>query len=93
MKKNRSITIVSITAIIFIFMLIYKQSWITQLLYEQQQLTTTKQDLQKELEALNARLYQLKNPHAVSQYAREILQMKPVTIVQAKAIKLPKDTP
>lgn len=91
MKKNRGIAFVSITAIIFIFLLIYKQSWITQLLYEQQQLISTKQDLQKEFETLNAQLYQLKNPHAVYQYARNNLGMKPIAITQAKTIRQSKE--
>jgi len=87
MKKNRGIMAISFAAIIFIFMLIYKQSWITKLLYEQQQLINRKVELQKECEVLNTQLYQLQDPHCIYQYAHETLNLQPIAIIQAKSIK------
>lgn len=87
MKKNRGIIVVSFVAIAFLFMLIYKQSWVTKLLYEQQRLVNRKTELQKECDVLNTQLYHLQDPHRVYQYAHEALNLQPIAITQAKSIK------
>ncbi len=87
MKKNRAMLIIALLAIAAIFLLIYKQTWITQLVYEQQRLTIKRTELKKELEERSRQLYQLKDPQRVYQYATTTLGMKKMSLNQAKAIK------
>ena len=86
MKKNRALLIIAALIIAAIFLLIYKQTWITQLIYEQQRLTLKRSELKKELEARSRQLYQLKDPQRVYQYATTALGMKKMSLNQAKSI-------
>ncbi len=87
MKKNRAITIVVLTAIAFIFLLIYKQTWLTQLLYEQQRLIITRAQLKADHEDLARHLYQLKDPDHVYHYAITTLGLQKMALSQANVLK------
>jgi len=85
-QMKKFIIVVIITNIIFVFMVIYKQSQITKLSYEQQLLENTRNELREEKEALIQKLYRLKNPKKIKDYATKKLGMKKMGLSQAKRI-------
>jgi len=86
MRMKKFIVIVIVINIIFVFMVIYKQSWITKLSYEQQILENSRTELREEKEALTQKLYRLKNPKKIKDYAINKLGMKKMELKQAKKI-------
>lgn len=72
--------------ILFIFLLIYKQSLFTKTSYEQQVLEQERNDLRDEEMTLTQQLYQLKNPKKINDYATKNLGMKKMSLQQAKKI-------
>ncbi len=87
-RTKKSLIFFVFINVIFIFMLIYKQSLLTKLSYEQQILENTRHELRDELESLNKELYNLKNPKKIKKYAIDKLGMKKMNLNQAKKISL-----
>lgn len=87
MKRIKKFIIVAIiTNLIFVFLIIYKQSLLTKLSYEQQGLENVRQELRQEKEALIQELYRLRNPKKIKDYAINKLGMKKLGLKQAKKI-------
>ncbi|HBR70963.1 TPA: hypothetical protein DIC20_01495 [Candidatus Dependentiae bacterium] len=72
--------------IIFIFLLIYKQSLFTKASYEQQILEQQRNELREEEMTFTQQFYQLKNPKKINEYATKKLGMKKMSLQQAKKI-------
>lgn len=86
LHKRPFITLLVITNLLFVFMLIYKQTWITRLSYKQQEVEKKRNELIDEKEALTQALYRLKNPKNVKKYAMNHLGMKKMSLQQAKKL-------
>ena len=80
--RRAFIVMVVLTAIICIFLLIYKQTCITQVLYEQQQLEQERAAITAEKEQQLQILFRLKNPRVVQEYATHKLGMKKILLRQ-----------
>lgn len=84
---RRTFTImVVLTAICCIFLLIYKQTRITQLLYEQQQLEQERSAITAEKEQQLQMLFRLKNPRVVQEYATQKLGMQKISLRQVRTL-------
>lgn len=84
---RRTFTImVVLTAISCVFLLIYKQTRITQLLYEQQQFEQERAAITAEKERQLQMLFRLKNPTAVQEYAINKLGMKKISLRQVRTM-------
>lgn len=68
-------------------MLIYKQTCVTQLLYEQQQLEIERTQVRAQKEQALQMLYRMKNPRVVQKYAINRLGMKKLSLKQVRQIR------
>lgn len=90
MRRSSFIALIIAGHVLFIFLTIYQQTWITRLLYKQQELERTKTLLTTQKATLEQTLYTLKNPQTISQYAITQLHMQPISlrnVYQLDAIK------
>lgn len=84
---RRTFTImVVLTAICCIFLLIYKQTRITQLLYAQQQFEQERATITAQKEQQLQMLFRLKNPRVVQEYAAQHLGMKKISLRQVHTL-------
>lgn len=85
--RQSFIFFVVVSVLACVFLMIYKQAYITKLLYEQQALERE----HAEITAIHARLiqelYRLKNPALVQDSVVKTLHMKKITLVQVHKIK------
>jgi|GEM_PF-2672176 len=86
LHKKHFLALIIVTSVAFVFMLIYKQTWLTKLSYKQQEVEKKQNELVEKKEALTQKLYRLKNPRTVKKYATRHLGMKKMSLKQAKKI-------
>ena len=84
---RQSFMLLSISSILAcVFLLIYKQTYITQLLYEQQALEKEHTELLAQKAQLSQQLSRLNNATTVQEYAVNVLGMKKISIKQVHRI-------
>jgi cell division protein FtsL len=85
-RTKKYLTFFVFINILFVFLLIYKQSCFTKTSYDQQILEQQRKDLLEEEMLLTRELYELKNPKKINEYATKKLGMKKMGLRQAKKI-------
>jgi len=83
-RRQSFIFFVAASVLACVFLMIYKQAYITKLLYEQQTLEKEHAELTATYARLTQELYRLKNPAVVQDYALKSLGMKKVALAQAR---------
>ncbi len=84
---RQSFMLLSISSILAcVFLLIYKQTYITQLLYEQQTLEKEHAELLAQKAQFSQQLSYLNNATTVQEYAVNVLGMKKISIKQVHRI-------
>lgn len=91
MKKNHFVALLFITGVLCVFLLIYKQTWLTGLSYQQQELEKNIQKLVHERDELQRTLYQLQDPNRIHEFATTQLGMKKLSLSHSKTIALTHD--
>jgi hypothetical protein len=86
MKKKKILGVFIGVHIAFIFLQIYKQSYLVQLTYEKQHHEKVKQELLEKKNHLTQQWYILQNRSAIKEYAQQELGMKKVALKQIKKI-------
>jgi cell division protein FtsL len=74
------------TNLVFVFFIIFKQSWMTQLSYEKQRLEKELSNLKQNKDELDQELYSLQDPDNVKEYASKKLKMSKIKIGQVKKL-------
>lgn len=91
MRKNSFVTIALGTGVLCVFLLIYKQTWLTGLSYQQQDLEKKVAHLTGERNNLQQQLSQLQNPDRVHTLATTQLGMTKLSLSSTKTIQLAHD--
>lgn len=74
------------THIVFVILLIHKQSYIVKLSFTKQRLEKKKLELIEQKKNLTNRLIALQNPSSIKQYASSRLGMRPVSLDRIKKL-------
>lgn len=88
LRKNQFISIFFIINIIFIFIIIFKKSYETHLIYVEQKLEKELQEIKENKTKLKEELFQLKDPKKIKQFAKDNLKMRDTKISEITKIKL-----
>lgn len=75
------------TNIVFIFFIIFKQSWLTQLSFEKQKLEKELNELKQKNDELNQELYMQQDPSAIKDFASKQLNLSKIKIAQVKKLQ------
>lgn len=84
MKRNTFLLIFVSLNILFIFLQIFKQSYIIKLSYEKQRNEKLRNSLLAKKASLTEQLYILKNQSTIKQFATDTLGMKPIRLNQIR---------
>lgn len=74
------------TNVLFVFFIIFKQSWMTQLSYEKQRLEKELSNLKQKKDVLEQELYIHQDPAEVKKHASKDLKMSKIKIGQVKKL-------
>ncbi len=85
-RQQSFVFLVVSTVLAGVFLLIYKQTYITQLLYEQQTLEKEHAELLAQKAQFSQQLSYLNNATTVQEYAVNVLGMKKISIKQVHRI-------
>lgn len=87
MHRQSFILFVVVSVLTCVFLMIYKQAYITKQLYEQQTLEKKHAEITATHARLAQELYRLKNPALVQEQVVKTLEMKKVALAQVRKIK------
>jgi cell division protein FtsL len=88
MHRHTFVLFAMVSALVCVFFMIYKQTCITQLLYDQQTLEKEYAELTATQARLTQELYRLKNSAVVYDYATRILGMKKIALAHIRKLDI-----
>ncbi len=80
MRHAYIITGIILGHLVFVFVTIYQQTWVTQLMYEQQALEAQKTKLMAQQATSEQELYNLRNTRAITHYATHTRALQPISL-------------